>query len=388
MVLGLLRAIGVFVFLLVLADLTLGQFDGRIPNPESPLATAKYLLNDSVARELRLEAWQSEGIRELFESNKGSLDSLSEKGSVSFDLLLEKLNAKKAASLLRLDEIVDPKQAYRLKQLMYQIEVYQRGLGPAILDGYFGRRISISDSQMDQLSSKIARIEKEFEEKSGKLRMQSLERVLDCVPAISRAKAKEIIGEKFLVSGYGNRSRIKRIAYPFSKVRLASLLENPAIASIAKVDEKTCSDVKQFLVEHARTVREMKGKSEKSEFEKVVVTLQAIEETADEFLVKQLGPNRLSMLRSAAFQLEIVDMGAGDAVLVGSLGKAIGISDSERDASREIAKKIDTETEEGIATLAKNGLSQLLSELTPEQIKSSKDALGLEFVYVPNRAVR
>lgn len=166
----------------------------------------RLLSNDSVRRELNLTDEQFGGVQKIQQESQSRVSKMmqakmavAEGGSIRFsgddfkDLMAENRATAEAA----IEEILLPEQMKRVRQLAYQVEVSQEGLGEALVNGRLGTEIGIHEDQKQNLSDRAAKIEAEAVAAILKIRAEARARLFQELTPDQRKAAEERLGDYF-----------------------------------------------------------------------------------------------------------------------------------------------------------------------------------------------
>ncbi|MFK7737758.1 MAG: hypothetical protein AB8B50_17120 [Pirellulaceae bacterium] len=147
-----------------------GLGGGVDPNSRSQLFN--LLSNASVRRELDLTEDQFKGSESIMKASQKRLSTMVREqlkeasggggairlGGENFRELMQqnRIEAEEA-----LEEILLPEQLVRLRQIAYQVEIAQTGIGEALTEGRLGQEIGVHDDQKQNLMERAAKIEEE-----------------------------------------------------------------------------------------------------------------------------------------------------------------------------------------------------------------------------------
>lgn len=178
-------------------------------NPGSRSQLFNLLSNESVRRELKLGDDQYEGVKkinaeaqkrmsELFRSQVMQADG---KGPTSISVggseLREIMDENQSVAEEAIEEILLPEQLERVRQLAYQVQVAQVGLGEALVDGKLGQEIGVFDDQKQNLTDRAAKIEAEARAAIVKIRAEARAKLFKELSPEQRKKAEELLGDYF-----------------------------------------------------------------------------------------------------------------------------------------------------------------------------------------------
>ena len=90
-------------------------------------------------------------------------------------------------------------------------------------------------------------------------------------------------------------------------------------------------------------------------------------------------PSQKERLKQIVYQLEVARRGFGFAIADGFLGRAIGVSDSQRAELKEKAKALDSKTKAALVVVDEEARKRLLGNLSSAQQKAVTTLLGKPF---------
>lgn len=179
---------------------------GVDPNNRSQLF--HLLSNESIRRELKLTEEQYGGAKQIMKEaqqrmqtliqsrmsqSKGGRRSVSLAGGELRDLMEENQAQAEAA----LEEILLPEQMERIRQLAYQVEVSQDGLGESLVHGRLGTEIGVHDDQKQHLLDKAAQLEAEARLEIARIRMEMRAKLFAELTPEQRKAAEALLGDYF-----------------------------------------------------------------------------------------------------------------------------------------------------------------------------------------------
>lgn len=168
----------------------------------NPTEASEFLLNDpAVQKDLELLDAQREQIQQMQQEFgkefKSQIDSVMKEGGPGKDRMhevIQEINKRKKA---RLAEILLPHQIDRLKQISFQRNVNNTGLGQALASKALAEELGIDEEQQAALKKKAEELSKEFEEKVAKIKEEMRDELMSELKPEQRAKVKELMGQKF-----------------------------------------------------------------------------------------------------------------------------------------------------------------------------------------------
>lgn len=180
---------------------------GRVdPNNSSQLFD--LLANESVRKELMLSDAQYEGVQLIQNEAQNRLQSAIQemmtqrKGGgnairLNANGFREIREANQADAEAAIEEILLPQQLERMRQLAYQVEVSNTGLGKALVDGRLGEEIGVYDKQKEELLRQAEKIDAEMRAAIVRIKAEARKKVFAKLAPDQRKKAEELLGKYF-----------------------------------------------------------------------------------------------------------------------------------------------------------------------------------------------
>ncbi|MCA9192983.1 MAG: hypothetical protein KDB03_14505 [Planctomycetales bacterium] len=174
---------------------------GVDPNSQSQLF--QLLNNKSIRQELQLTEEQQQGVKTIVEESSKRISeairsSMADGGAGKISLnmkpLLEEHRAQAEAAI---EEILLPDQLKRVRQLAFQIEIAQVGLGESLVNGRLGTEIGIYDDQKQFLTDRAAAIEAEVREQIAVIQTAARAKMFAELSPEQRKAAEELLGAYF-----------------------------------------------------------------------------------------------------------------------------------------------------------------------------------------------
>jgi hypothetical protein len=171
-------------------------------DPNNRSALFNLLANESIRRELKLDDDQYAGVQKIMqESQKRVSEAVRANMAAGNNNLSAGLSELRAESNKRaeaaIEEILLPKQLERVRQLAYQVEITQLGLGESLISGRLGKEIDIHEDQKQHLTDKAAAIEAEAVQAIAKIRAAARAKLFAELAPDQRKKAEELLGPHF-----------------------------------------------------------------------------------------------------------------------------------------------------------------------------------------------
>ncbi len=171
-------------------------------DPNNRSALFNLLSNDSIRRELQLKDEQVSGVQKIMQETQKRLTEIvrtnlaagnPNPGAGIRETMAESRKQAEAA----IEEILLPEQLTRVRQLAYQIEIAQLGLGESLVSGRLGKEIDVHEDQKQHLTDKAAAIEAEARLAIAKIRAAARDKLLAELAPEQRKKAEELLGPHF-----------------------------------------------------------------------------------------------------------------------------------------------------------------------------------------------
>ena len=188
------------------STISLGGFGGVDPNNRSQLFN--LLTNESVKRELQLTDEQFTGAKKIMDESRKRLGRMVTEqlqnrepgspirlgGNAVRDLMEEGREQAEAA----IEEILLPEQLDRVRQLAYQVEIAQEGLGVSLTEGRLGKEIGVHDGQKQNLLDRAKKIEAEAQQAIIAIRAKARAKLFQELTPDQRKDAEKLLGKYFL----------------------------------------------------------------------------------------------------------------------------------------------------------------------------------------------
>lgn len=158
---------------------------------ELDIDSRTYMLIFQAQRELRERIKESEGepVRPDFSDREAMKEYLEKRKAEAEE--------REAVTKDALTEVFPPESYKRLKQIAYQIQIKEAGLGNVLVYGVIGDELELNESQWQQVSKLADELEQEKQEKIRAIVEQYDKKLLDSLPSKQRRKFQEIVGEPF-----------------------------------------------------------------------------------------------------------------------------------------------------------------------------------------------
>ncbi len=172
-----------------------------IPDPNRLTSVVSLAKNESVMDFLGLSESQRSSLLDYFEKNGGTLSgvvNMPGSGEAKTQAMLDaQFAAVQAERIAAIEEILQPDQIARLKQVAYQTEVTRIGLGEALTSGRLGHDVGVHENQFTNIVDKAKKAEARAAAAIAKIRQQAQDEVLQELTAEQRTKAGELLGPAF-----------------------------------------------------------------------------------------------------------------------------------------------------------------------------------------------
>ena len=90
-----------------------------------------------------------------------------------------------------------PAQLERVRQLAYQVEIWQEGIGISLTDGRLGSEIGVHEGQKENLADRAAKIEAEARAAIIEIRAKARAKLFKELTPEQRKAAEELLGDYF-----------------------------------------------------------------------------------------------------------------------------------------------------------------------------------------------
>lgn len=186
--------------------ITVGWKGRAIPDPCLKAAVVLLTRNKSIAKEIRLDhntssalskffkdvqTSESEAVRDLSRNQAGKFTK------EQFDKVVVSIRGKNESQL---EEILDPVQLSRLKEIAFRVEAKRIGLKAALMTGYLGEHIGIEESQKAALAQRAEAIETKSIEAIKLIVANTRSELFRELTPSQRDKAERLLGKVFLFS--------------------------------------------------------------------------------------------------------------------------------------------------------------------------------------------
>jgi hypothetical protein len=307
----------------------LGQVDysesvasGRVtPSPDSLLGCLAFARYDSVKKYLNLDKEQSKWVDNLLKETGGDPVSFEMTFNSSADIA--KVDRKKLGETARTVvaareamafEMLDPNQRDKLRFVTLFVEVKRWGLREALMNGFVGEELKLSEGQYQLIGDKLDSLEKERQ-----VAMKSIGKKIegDLSAELSREQQelwKKAIGKEFQFSETEQEKRMQRV---MSAMGRKTFIPNPDVI-------REC----MILLQRNDVAEELELSDEQ-----VSLFKKASRSMADpQWINKMLNDKQLLRVKQLAFRFEVFRIGIHKALNGGHLGTVMEITKSQADS--------------------------------------------------------
>ncbi len=171
-------------------------------DPNNRSALFNLLSNESVRRELQLKDNQSASVQKIQQESQKRMSETLRANMASGNPnpaagIRELVEEGRKAAETAIEEILLPEQLTRVRQLAYQVEIAQLGLGESLTTGRLGKEIDVHEDQKQHLADKAAAIEIETRQAVAKIRSAARAKLLAELAPEQRKKAEDLLGPHF-----------------------------------------------------------------------------------------------------------------------------------------------------------------------------------------------
>ncbi len=187
-------------------DFVIRGVDARLPtvgrklDPEAILDKVYLLKEDSFANEVKISKDDREAILKFF-------DETTEYEAVQKIIKLGRKPTKKEvaditsetnkARISRVENVLDPIQRDRLKEIAYRLEIEKVGLVESLSSGFVGKRLGISTDQIAKLRVQAEAIESKTSDAIAALMAASQADLINELEPLQRIEAVKVLGKPF-----------------------------------------------------------------------------------------------------------------------------------------------------------------------------------------------
>jgi hypothetical protein len=382
-----------------------GIVDGRlacITDPESKLALVTFLRNKSIANEIALPEKKLATLMDLLTKSKGSLlcpvytQTLSRPGFTKDSLerfmpYFKELGQTKVGEMSDynrqvVDSVLSESDVNRLRQLVYQVELFRVGPCKALNEGFLGKRLGIEDYQRSAIQIRYESSSRHFDEASKEVLKKAY---LELGSLLSEEMAKEL--QQLLGAPFFFRDDTFSYNYyitlpnPESLMASVCLICNHSVAYELRVTEQERSSLEDFLrsrrgqIEFPRVESRLNGrKRTRDELKSAVDNARQQNEA---FVNDILDPLQTDRLRELGYQVEIARLGISDSLTKGFLGKKLDIDPSLLPDICTKAESIFAKAHVELDKLQLQAREEVFRELSPLQRQELNTVLGKPFSF-------
>ena len=164
----------------------------KFPDPESKSSYEILLQSKDVAIELRLEEREQDELINLFKSKRVRMNG---KKASEIKNYMKEVDQKLQE---KIDELLDPHQVDRIKQIGFQLEISKVGFVESMVNGYLGKKVGLNEDQKRTLRNRAPAIEKKSNESIATLLNAACEELLAELHPLQSRKAKGLLGKAFV----------------------------------------------------------------------------------------------------------------------------------------------------------------------------------------------
>lgn len=185
---------------------SMGNMLGGV-NPNDRSQLFGLLSNASVREELKLTELQYEGVKAVQKASQDNMQKMISSmmansaggnriqlnGGSFKEIMAENQEQAEAA----LEEILLPPQMERVRQLAYQVEVENEGMGESLINGRLGKEIGVFENQKQSLTDAALKIDAETKAAIAQIKAAARKRLLAELSPDQRKAAEALLGEYF-----------------------------------------------------------------------------------------------------------------------------------------------------------------------------------------------
>ncbi len=382
------RGIVFTTVLLFLAPVLFGQGTvaiGRsIPDPQKKMSIAQFLSNKSVVKELGLDDKAQKAIQELLTANNGDLVNLSFYGGTGMPKLG---NIKARAAMIRqenesiYDDIIDPIQQDRLREIVYQIELARVGPAEALLNGFLGRDVGVEVYQKPALKIVADAAESRAKTLIKEIISAARGEVVSELSASQRERAKRLLGSDFEFVDERPTVRFEYKLPGFSVPDPGSLIATAGLAMKKSIRREIGLDpnVERTLDKLHRDARGSGPLASVRDRRDAVskIVYEELQQQVEEMFT----PSQKTRLSQLAYHVEIARIGLIRALTEGYFGKELEIDENQKTTLFEKSEFVQLKADESILRVSMAWRTEIFGELTPAQRQQAIMLLGKEFCF-------
>ncbi len=355
-----------------------------ITDPNSVLNTVSFLRSDLIVKEIGLDDGQKLEIKALLDETSGQPNSvtfgpfiskipLSQRKSRSQE---EKEASTASAKIIRLEreqrinEILDPIQRDRLKQIVYHIEIVRIGLGPALLEGFLGQDAGIEEFEKPALTISFETLQAEFMKSKSIIMEAAQKEILELLTEEQGKLLPLVMGKPFALredtlerfQRLDRERQFGMVPDPQSLIESIVLLKNKSIANELGLSE-------DVVVSIDRIVKDRSASKDRIDASLIV------ERKVDSMLTL----SQKQRLKQIAYRQEVARRGLAASISQGFLGRAIGIDESQRSVLLKKLQSIESKTDEALNQLEDAAKNKFVSQLSSINRQAVTNLLGQPF---------
>ncbi len=342
-----------------------------ISDPNSVLNTVAFLREESVASAVRLDEDQRNQINAILNETRGQPDIVisAKRGVFNGEREKEKdiSNEAKIAMAegirrqreIKVNEILDPLQRDRLKQIAYNIEVIRNGLGGAIIDGFLGEDAGVEEYEKPALAVSFDVLQAEYNRARLVIIENSERPILELLTEPQRKLLVSLLGKAFVVQERQveklRRSRNQKNKQfgpdPESLLDCLFLIKNTSIAIELGFSQDDVKAIDLFRSHNEGKIDALFSKKQKLRLTQIVN------------------------------QMELATHGLGPAILEGFLGKAIELEESNRTAIKKLLPDLEQKKQMQLIELDDLARANFLGKLSAVKREKVSNLIGKPFRY-------
>ena len=382
-----------------------GSVNGKpacITDPESKLDLVPFLRNKSIAEEIKLSEQKLTCLMNLLAKSKGSLSSpiytqtFGRMGftTKSFEEATPYFRELGRASVLEMaehnreivDAVLTESEINRLRQIVYQVELFRIGPCNALNEGYLGKRLGIENYQRSAIQIRSESVYRHLAESTiAVLKRTYLElgRLLSLDKAIELEK---LVGEPFYFrDDTYSYTYYVTLPNPDSLLASASLVCNQSVAEELRVTEQERTSIEKYLrnqrghLELPRVEPRING--QKRSKKELQTALELAHQENEAFINDILDPRQTDRLCQLGYQIEVARLGIAESLNKGFLGKKLQIDPNLVSQLCNKSERIFANAMEEINQLQLQARVDIFRELSPLQRQEVEKVLGKPFIF-------
>ncbi len=162
-------------------------------DPESVLDIFPLLRDDSIADEIQFEKNDREEVLELLEENSLSFSELP---------MAKRNGGTKSAEVVtrriaKINQLLDPRQRDRLKEIAYRLEIKLQGIVCAVAKGFLGKRMGLTENQIAELQRNCESLEGRLNDGNAAIAIGARMELLKELEPLQQQKLDILLGKPF-----------------------------------------------------------------------------------------------------------------------------------------------------------------------------------------------